>query len=165
MRTKIGLTVILAAAVAAAIAFLPTRPAAAADDDDVKTFTRKGNVDDALADLTDAIINKGLTIDFKGNVGGMLDRTGADVGSTKKVYKGAHYITFCSAKLSRAMMEADAENLAFCPYVMFAYELEDKPGEAVIGYRRPPEGEGEASEKALKEIDQLLESIAKEAAK
>ena len=67
----------------------------------------------------------------------MLERTGADVGSTKKIYANAEFFMFCSAKLSRAMIEADPANVGYCPYVVFLYEAAEKPGEIVVGYRRP----------------------------
>ena len=38
----------------------------------------------------------------------MLERTGKDVGSTRKLYADAQAFVFCSAALSRKMMDADA---------------------------------------------------------
>ncbi|HZT48206.1 MAG TPA: DUF302 domain-containing protein, partial [Hyphomicrobiaceae bacterium] len=78
----------------------------------------------------------------------------------------AEFVTFCSAKLSRAMMEADPANIAYCPYVIFIYEAADRPGETVVGYRRPrPAGSDEASRKALADIDALLDGIVSDAVK
>lgn len=134
-----------------------------AAQENVKLYAVAGKYEDIKTDLTNAIINQGLTIDFTGNINAMLTRTGADVGSTKPVYTAAEYLTFCSAKLSRAMMEADPRNMAFCPYVMFVYESASKPGEIVIGYRRPLGGASESSKTALVEIDALLDKIAREA--
>ena len=137
--------------------------AASAVQEDVKLYAVPGKYEDIKTDLTNAIVNQGLVIDFVGDINAMLTRTGADVGSTKPVYLAAQYVTFCSAKLSRAMMEADPRNMAFCPYVMFVYEAAAKPGEIVIGYRRPLGGASEASKAALVEIDALLDKIAREA--
>jgi uncharacterized protein (DUF302 family) len=134
-----------------------------AAQEDVKLYAVQGKYEDIKTDLTTAIVNQGLTIDFTGNLAAMLKRTGADVGSTKPIYANAEYMLFCSAKLSRAMMEADPRNMAFCPYVMFVYEAAEKPGEIVIGYRRPLGGETDASKAALVEIDVLLDKIAREA--
>ena len=124
-----------------------------------------GNFDDVKFDVTNAITNRGLVADFTGNVGAMLDRTGKDVGSTKQVYKRAEYVVFCSAKLSRDMMEADVANAGFCPYIVFIYETAAKPGEIVIGYRRLPRAGKPASIKAFSAINALLDGIAKEAVK
>jgi hypothetical protein len=137
--------------------------AASAAQEDVKLYAVPGKYEDVKTDLTAAIVNQGLVIDFVGNINAMLTRTGADVGSTKPVYLAAEYVMFCSAKLSRAMMEADPRNMAFCPYVMFVYEAAAKPGEIVIGYRRPLGGASEVSKAALVEIDALLDKIAREA--
>ena len=133
--------------------------------DDVRTYAKRASFEDVKFELTNAIIDRGLSIDFTGQIGRMLERTGADVGSTKPLYKQAEFFAFCSAKLSRAMMEADLANVGFCPYVVFIYEAAEKPGETVIGYRRPSGSGSEPSKKALAEIDALLDGIIRDAVK
>jgi hypothetical protein len=133
--------------------------------EEIRTYTRRAAYDDVKFELTNAVIGRGLTIDYTGHIGRMLERTGADVGSSKPLYRAAEFLTFCSAKLSRAMMEADLANVGFCPYVVFLYEAADKPGEIVVGYRRPQPSGNEASRKALAEIDALLDGIVKDAVK
>jgi hypothetical protein len=138
------------------------RPALAQE---LKTYGKKGSYEDVKFELNDAIIRRGLAIDYTGQINQMLERTGADVGSTKHVYANAEFFMFCSAKLSRAMIEADPANLGYCPYVIFLYETADKPGDIVIGYRRAlPRGDT-ASQKALAAIDALLDGIVKDAVK
>lgn len=154
--------VLLAVAMALGLVVLLATAAAAQG---LKTYTKKGNYDDVKLDLTDAITKRGLVVDYNGNVGGMLDRTGKDVGSTKQVYKKAEYFTFCSAKLSRDMIEASSANLGYCPYVVYIYEATAKPGEIVVGYRRMPSGASGTSAKAFTAIDAMLDGIAKEAVK
>jgi len=130
---------------------------------ELKTYSKKGGYEDVKFELNDAIIRRGLAIDYTGHINKMLERTGADVGSTKRVYNNAEFFMFCSAKLSRDMIEADPANVGYCPYVIFLYEAADKPGEIVVGYRRPqPKGDA-ASQKALAAIDTLLDGIVKEA--
>lgn len=124
---------------------------------------KQASYEDVKFELQNAILGRGLVIDFVGNVGGMLARTGADVGSSKPVYKQAEYFSFCSAKLSRATMEADPANLGFCPYVIFMYETAAAPGTTQVGYRRPQPHGSEASRAALQEVGQLLEAIVNEA--
>lgn len=161
MKSFPGIKAFVVAAVAASAALSP--PAAASD---MKLFEAKGAYADVKSDLANAIVNRGLVTDYTGNVGGMLERTGADVGSTKPIYKSAEYMVFCSAKLSRMMMEADPTNLGFCPFVVFVYEPADKPGTAVVGYRPPVSTKGsDATKKVLAEVDALLEGIVKEATK
>lgn len=149
----------------AAIAFLIAFSAAGAGADDVRVYAKRASFEDAKFDLTNAIIARGLTIDQTGQIGRMLERTGPDVGSTKPLYTQAEFLTFCSAKLSRTMMEADLVNIGFCPYVVFLYEAAGKPGETVIGYRRPAAGGSDGSRKALADIDALLDDIVREAVK
>lgn len=136
-------------------------PSALAED--LKTVVKKATFDDVKFELSNAIIERGLKVDFTGSISQMLDRTGADVGSTRPVYKHAEFMSFCSAKLSRQMMEADAANVAFCPYTVFIYETATAPGEVVVGYRPFPQPENEPSRAALNEIDKLLASIIKAA--
>jgi uncharacterized protein (DUF302 family) len=130
---------------------------------DLKTATKKGSFDDVKFELSNAIIERGLRVDFSGSISQMLERTGADVGSTKPIYKHAEFMSFCSSKLSRQMMEADAANVAFCPYIVFIYEATAAPGEIVVGYRPFPQPANETSRAALSEIDKLLSGIIKAA--
>lgn len=150
------------AALVAAVAVVAVATPAAADDP-LKTATVKGAFEDVRTDLQDAIINQGLKVDYNGKIGEMLKRTGADVGSTKEVYSNAEYFTFCSSKLSRAMMEADPINMGMCPYMMFVYESAGKPGEVTIGYRGLAARGDAGSQKALATINALLDAILKEA--
>ena len=66
---------------------------------DLKTATKKGSFDDVKFELGNAIIERGLRVDFSGSISQMLERTGADVGSTKPIYKHAEFMSFCSSKL------------------------------------------------------------------
>lgn len=139
-------------------------PGVRADDGAPKTYVTTGAYAEVRQDLEDGILNAGLKIDYRGNIGEMLRRTGGDIGSTVEVYKEAEFFQFCSARLSRAAMEADPLNMGVCPYVVFAFETATKPGEVTLGYRRPIGPTGEASQKVLKEIDSLLDGIVKSAA-
>lgn len=159
---KLCLAIWVMAGVGAA---MPMAAPMASADTAVKSYTAKKTFEDARFDLTNAITEKGLVIDYTGHIAKMLERTGADIGSTKPVYSAAEYVTFCSAKLSRQMMEADASNMGLCPYMMFVYETVAKPGEVVIGYRRLPDDGNPASKAAFKEINALLDGVAKAAAK
>lgn len=128
-------------------------------------YSKKGGYDDVRFDLQNAIISRGLTVDFNGQISKMLERTGVDVGSTRSIYKQAEYFTFCSAKLSRATMEADPVNVGFCPYVVFIYETAASPGTIHVGYRRPHLQGSVESKAALEAVEKLLDGIAKDAVK
>ena len=149
----------LVPALAAAVA-MGAAPARATD---AVSYTRNGSsYEDVRFDLENAIVKEGLKIDYAGNIAGMLQRTGPDVGSNQPIYQHAEFFTFCSAKLSRAMMEADPANMSQCPYVMFAYQRAATTKEVVVGYRKVNvAGRGA---KALEEINKLLDRIARTAA-
>jgi len=160
MRTHMRLVIAMLWLLGGALAGAGSAPAA-----ELFTASKSGSFEDVKFDLTNAVIERGLVVDYTGSVAGMLDRTGADVGSTKKLYRHAEYLVFCSAKLSRQMMEADASNIGFCPFVVFIYERADKPGEIIVGTRAPTARGDGASRAALAEVEALLKGIVADAVK
>jgi uncharacterized protein (DUF302 family) len=133
--------------------------------DTVRTYPAKGSFDDVRFELGEAIVNRGYTPHSEGNLEAMLERTGADVGSTRQVYKRAEFVTFCSAKYTRALVEADPDGIAQCPFQLFVYETPGSPPAVVAGYRRLGTGKSDASKKAIAEIEALLDAIVKDAVK
>jgi len=131
---------------AAAFACL-TAPMAAAGE--ATTYPFEGSFEDATFAVENAIIGEGLVIDYTSHVGDMLNRTGADVGSDIRIFDAADIFIFCSALVSREVMEADPSNIAHCPYGIF---VTDRDGEVEIGYRNLPEGE-------MQKVQALLEGI------
>jgi uncharacterized protein (DUF302 family) len=123
---------------------------------DVVTYTTDESFDDVIFGLENAILDQGLVIDGTNHVGEMLARTGPDVGSDKTVFLNADVYSFCSAAVSRKVMEADPMNLMFCPYDIFVMVRPETPNETTIGYRAMPEG-------PMKEVEALLETISKSA--
>src|SRR5262245_65781883 len=83
---------------------------------DLKTYSKKGGYEDVKFELNDAIIRRGLAIDYTGHINKMLERTGADVGSTKRVYNKAEFFMFSSEKLYRHMIHANPDNSGYGPY-------------------------------------------------
>lgn len=128
-----------------------------------KTYSTEASFTDVESDTEQAIINQGLVIDFYANVGEMLQRTSKDVGGTKMVYVNAVMKMFCSARYTREAVEADASNIMFCPYSVLIFELADQPGIVHVGYRPPRAGGSLESRKALLDIENLLDTIAREA--
>lgn len=122
----------------------------------VTTHEYDGSFEDATQSIESAIIGKGLTIDWVSHIGDMLKRTGPDVGSEVVVFENADTFLFCSATVSRKMMEADPLNIGYCPYGLFVAEIADGTGKVLIGYRNQPEG-------IMQEVQTLLEEIAQEA--
>lgn len=108
-----------------------------------------GGFEDATFAVENAIIGKGLVIDYTSHVGEMLNRTGEDVGSGTKLFDNADIFLFCSAVVSRQVMEADLMNISNCPYGIFVYE---KDGAVKIGYRDFPNASMDPVEDLLSEI-------------
>lgn len=140
-------------------------PAQAADPAHLMLVKTKAKFEDVKEDVVNAVTKRGLVVDYTAHIGGMLDRTAKDVGATKKVYDRAEAVQFCSATLSRKMMEADPANIVFCPYVIVIYTLAADPGTVHVGYRRPQQAGTPASRASLKAVDDLLSGIVREAAK
>lgn len=121
--------------------------------DQAVTHAFDGSFDDAAFAVESAIVGRGLVIDYVSHTGEMLNRTGADVGSDVELFTEADIFLFCSAQLSREVMEADPMNIAHCPYGIFVAE---RDGAVMIGYRTYPEGE-------MQKVQTLLEEIVQEA--
>lgn len=135
-----------------------------AGNSSIKSYVFESSYEDAVFDLGEALTNKGLVIDHKAHVVKMLNRTAKDVGATKTVYKHGEVIEFCSATLSRAAMEADPLNMAFCPYTMFVYETTDAPGKITIGYKILSGASNPKSKAALDKVNKLMDDMVREAA-
>ncbi len=131
---------------------LALTPMAAVAQDAI-TYPFDGSFEDASFAIENAIIDRGLVIDFTSHVGDMLNRTGADVGSNLAIFDNAQIFLFCSAAVSRRVMEADPMNIMHCPYGIFVAERE---GEVMIGHRDYPDG-------PMQEVEALLDAIILEA--
>ncbi len=136
----------------------------AAEPHPIVTYSKAAKFDDVRDDLKLAIEAKGLVIDYESFINKMLERTGKDVGSTRKIYADAQAFVFCSAALSRKTMEADPANIAHCPYSMVVYATAQEPEKVHVAYRRPWRPDGSAASKAaLQEVERLLDGIARKA--
>ncbi len=121
--------------------------------EEIITIPFDGSFDDATFAVESAIVGQGLVIDYVSHVGEMLNRTGADVGSDKQIFSAADIFIFCSAKISREVMEADPMNIGFCPYGIFVTEDDDG---VMVGYRSYPDG-------PMQKVQTLLSGIVEEA--
>ena len=121
--------------------------------DNTVLYTYDGSFDDATFAVEGAIVGKGLVIDYVSHTGDMLARTGPDLGSDVEIFKGADIFIFCSAVISRKVMEADPLNIVHCPYTIFVFE--DDRG-VRIGHRTYPDG-------PMQMVQDLLVSIVNDA--
>jgi uncharacterized protein (DUF302 family) len=132
----------------------------------VVSYTKPGaRFEDVRDDLKQAIESRGFVIDYQAQIGKMLERTGKDLGTAKPLYADAQSLQFCSAQLSRKLMQADPANVVLCPFTLVVYATVDQPQQVIVTYRRPMlrPGGNAASRAALGELDALLDSVAREA--
>lgn len=99
------------------------------------TYEIEDSFDNVTFAVESAIVGAGLVIDFTSHTGEMLERTRADVGSETVLFTAADMFSFCSATISRQVMEADLSNIQNCPYTIFVYETPDAPGKVIVGHR------------------------------
>jgi len=135
-------------------------------ENEIMAITKKTDSFENIRDSVEmAITDRGMVINNVSHIGDMLERTGKDLGDTKQVYLKAEALEFCSAVVSRKMMEADPENIVFCPYIISIYVLPESPKEVRIAYRKPQLTGSPESKKALKSVEELLSGIVKDAIK
>ena len=127
-----------------------------ANAQDMVTYTTDQSFDDVTFGVESAIVDAGLVVDSVSHVGEMLERTRADIGSDVVIFQAADVYSFCSAKVSRSVMEADPMNIQFCPYDIFIAVTPDKPDQTIVGFRQYPDG-------AMQEVQALLDGIVKAA--
>ena len=120
---------------------------------DAVTTPFEGSFEDATFAVESAIVGQGLVVDYVSHVGEMLARTGEDVGSDTQLFKAADIFVFCSAVVSREVMEADPMNVAHCPYGIFVAETDEG---VMIGRRDYPDG-------PMEKVEELLDSIISDA--
>lgn len=125
-------------------------------------FKTQGDFSFVRDSLQTAIEGKGLKINHTNLIAEMLERTGKDLGATKQIFTHGEQFEFCSATISRAMMEADPHAIVMCPYNIAVYTL---PGDAsvYISYRKPAATRNPALKKALGDVEKLLTEIIQDA--
>lgn len=125
-------------------------------------FKAQGNYEDVRDALQFAIEGKGLRINSTNHTADMLARTGADLGESKQIFEEGEQFEFCSAELSRRMMEADPHAIVMCPYTISIYAV---PGDKTVyvAFRKPVHANNPKLRKIVKEVEALLTEICKEA--
>ena len=150
-------------ALAATLLFVGLIHGALAAGDYIAVSTKVGSFEDIRDAVETAITDRGMVVNNVSHVGEMLERTGKDLGATKQIFLKAEALEFCSAVVSRKMMEPDPDNIVFCPYIISIYVVPEKPGEVRVAYRKPQIVGSPASQQALRAVDELLSGIVKEA--
>lgn len=151
----------IVASIVVLFATLISPPQAFTDENqNLVIYEKEGEFADVREDLVDAILNQGYVIDYNGRPSEMLKRTRKDVGG-QPLYIEAEYQVFCSAVLSRKMMESDIRNVGYCPYILTVYEIYQNPGTIYVSYRKLTSANNR--DPVLLAIDNMLDNIAREA--
>lgn len=133
---------------------------------DVAVHWKAGAFDDIKEQIVFAIENRGLVVNYTARVGAMLERTGGDIGAARSIYTNAEVIEFCSATVSRAMMEADPHNIVQCPHTIAVYVLARERERVYVSYRRFATQVGtDATRRAMQQVEKLVADIVREALK
>lgn len=138
--------------IAAALLALAAQPLSAQE---MQSYDTTLSFEDVTFGLENAIANRGLRLEHVSHVGEMLERTRGEIGSDVVLFENAKVFSFCSARLSRQVMEADPMNITYCPYDIFVAQLPDSET-VTIGFRPYPPGD-------MQLIQNLLDSLVQEA--
>jgi uncharacterized protein (DUF302 family) len=122
------------------------------------TVDVQADYEDVVFNVEQAITNQGLVIDHVSFIGDMLSRTMGDVGSDKALFNNAQVFSFCSASMSREVMEAKLRNIQFCPYGIYVYQAAEEGAPVTVGYR-------EFNEPTMRPVNYLLQQIVAESTK
>ncbi|BBO99989.1 DUF302 domain-containing protein [Sulfuriferula nivalis] len=122
-------------------------------------YQTQGDFETVRDSIVSSVEGRGLKINHINHISEMLARTGKDLGASKEVYLNAEQIEFCSATLSRSMMEADPTNIMVCPYSIAVYNLPAQPNMIYVSYRKPPVVKARSSREIFKQVEQLLNDI------
>lgn len=123
-------------------------------------FKAQGKYEEVRDFIRMGIESEGLVINNVGHIADMLARTGKDLGAKKQVYDKGEQFEFCSATLSRTMMEADPHAIVLCPFIISVYQM---PGDKTVyvSYRKSVSTKNPKLKKALADIEKLQVKIIK----
>ncbi|MDH5633558.1 MAG: DUF302 domain-containing protein [Gammaproteobacteria bacterium] len=142
-------------------------PANAAKPVFENSYMREYKADGSFEEVRDAlklaITGQGLVINNVSHIGNMLSRTGKDIGAKQEIYEHAEAMEFCSASISRTMMEANPRHIVFCPFIIAVYTLPGEPGKTYLAYRKPEITGSPESKKALQAVEKLVDNIVQDA--
>ncbi len=118
----------------------------------------RGNFDDVWESLKMALNERGLVVSSVSHVWDMLERTGRVLNRTKRIYGQAKVMEFCSAVISRNMLERNPHFISFCPYQIMVYTLPDNENRVYLSYRRLI-WKDEKDRDVLDAVERLLEGL------
>jgi len=125
----------------------------------VHVIAHDTSFEDIRLSIENEIIGNGFVIDFNGNISRMLENTVNVADDSTQLYRHAEFWQFCSSQITRKLTNIDPINVAYCPFVVFAFELVSQPGAVTIGYRPLSMNTSQQTNAIVVEINDLLENI------
>ncbi|HEB94945.1 MAG TPA: hypothetical protein ENI96_00770 [Sedimenticola thiotaurini] len=142
-------TILLLLMAAPAVAVEPVTPA----DSPIVVYRSDDGYDDVRDALVTAIEGQGIKITNTLHIGDMLERTAADTGLTRRIYRKAESLEFCSIPLSYRMSLAHPANMATCPLTISIFQKATADDGVYLAFRRPRMlGDAADAERALLEF-------------
>lgn len=142
-----------------ALALVCGSPVAAIADDDPNyvVYRATASFETVLDGLRIAIEERGLYINNVMDLGGMLERTGKDLGAGEPIYAQARSVEFCSAVLSREMTAENPARIVNCPFIISVYQRAGDLETTYVAHRGFPSEELESSPIMTKVADMLVD--------
>lgn len=122
-------------------------------------YTSDSAFSDVMEGLKMAIQERGMYINNVMNMGEMLERTGQDLGLGASPFGQAESIEFCSAVLSREMIQEDPARMVNCPFIISVYILPGDADTTYVAHREIPTDQVESSP-IMAKVAEMLKSIA-----
>ena len=125
-------------------------------------YRSEASFGDVLDGLKAAIQERGLYINNLMDMGGMLERTGKDLGHNEPIYAQAQSVEFCSASLSREMTLENPARIINCPFIISVYQRAEDPSTTYVAHRDIPSEELAASA-AMRKVAAMLRELSEAA--
>lgn len=122
-------------------------------------YTTDSAFTDVMDGLKMAIQERGMYINNVMNMGEMLERTGQDLGLGSSPFGQAESIEFCSAVLSREMIQEESARVVNCPFIISVYTLPGNADTTYVAHREIPPDQVESSP-VMAKVAEMLRSIA-----
>ncbi len=122
-------------------------------------YTTDSSFSDVMDGLKMAIQERGMYINNVMNMGEMLERTGQDLGLGSSPFGQAESIEFCSAVLSREMIQEEPARMVNCPFIISVYTLPGDAETTYVAHREVPADQVAASP-VMAKVAEMLRSIA-----
>lgn len=118
--------------------------------------------DDVFEGLQAAIQERGMYINNVMDMGGMLERTGQDLGLGEPIYTQARSVEFCGALLSHKMTAEDPARIVNCPFIISVYRRADDGDITYVAHREIPAQERDGSP-AMAKVAAMLKDLSEAA--